>query len=188
MTTPQKFLVEGIDRVGKDHLISKLLDLLGYYHVIHYEKPKELNFYSRVPDANALKAYQEDSFRTMFSILRDTSAARVACNRAHLGEYVYAPMYRQYSGKYVFDLEREFAVDKLLATRLILLTEDFERSTHFIDDGRSLGGTDQRKAEQELFLEAFTLSIIADKRVISITDPSSGAFRQPDAIVQEALT
>jgi hypothetical protein len=187
MTTPRKFLVEGIDRVGKDHLIGRILDLLGYYHVIHYEKPKQLSFYARTSGANALKAYQEDSFRTMFSILRDASAARVVCNRAHLGEYVYAPMYRQYSGEYVFDLEREFAVDKQLATRLILLTEDFERSTHFLDDGQSLGGTDQRKAEQELFLEAFALSIITDKRVVSITDPSSGAFRQPDAIVQEVL-
>jgi hypothetical protein len=187
MTTPRKFLVEGIDRVGKDHLISRILDLLGYYHVIHYEKPRQLNFYSRVQKVNSLRAYQEESFRTMFSILRDASAARVICNRAHLGEHVYAPMYRQYSGEYVFDLEREFAVDGLLATRLILLTEDFERSRHFLDDGQSLGGTAQRKAEQELFLEAFTLSIFADKRVVSITDPSSGAFRQPDSIVQEVL-
>lgn len=96
-------------------------------------------------------------------------------------------MYRQYSGDYIFDLEREFVVDKLLGTRLILLTEDFERSTHFLDDGQSLGGADQRKSEQKSFLEAFALSIFADKRVVSITEPSSGAFRQPDEIVQEVL-
>jgi hypothetical protein len=187
MTMPRRFLVEGIDRVGKNHLISGILDTLGYHQVIHYEKPKQLGFYIRNEQENALKSYQEDSFRTMFTILRDATDARIICNRAHLGEYVYAPRYRRYSGKYIFDLEREFAVDKLLATRLILLTEDFGRSAHFLDDGQSLGGADQRTSEQTLFLEAFALSLITDKRVVCVTDFGSGAFRSPEEIIREVL-
>ncbi len=108
MTTLNKFLIEGLDRLGKDTLIEGIQNRLGYHQVLHYSKPLELDCYLRDPSFSAQRHYQEASFRTMFHLLRDAHDANIICNRAHLGECVYAPLYRGYSGEYVFDIERDF--------------------------------------------------------------------------------
>ncbi|AUX47578.1 uncharacterized protein SOCE26_091000 [Sorangium cellulosum] len=87
----------------------------------------------------------------------------------------------------MFDIEREFDAHELQQMRLILLIEDFEISSHFADDGQSLGGSQKRREEQDLFLKAFSMSTIRDKRVICVTDRSSGAFRSKESILNEAL-
>jgi hypothetical protein len=187
MNSPRKFLIEGLDRLGKDLLIKGLQSRLGYHAIIHCSKPMRSEYYVRQSDADALRLFQVDTFRTMFSILRDTSLMRVIYNRAHLGECVYAPLYRSYSGDYVFDLEREFGASKFTDVRLILLTEEFEVSKHFSDDGKSLGPTDQRAKEQDHFLRAFASSTMMDKRVVNVTDVGTGEFRAPTAILDEVL-
>ena len=187
MSAPNKLLIEGLDRLGKDTLIRGVLDTHGYYHVIHFGKPERLDFYTRTDPEDALRKFQEASFRTLFQLLRGAPAARIICNRAHLGECVYAPIYRHYPGEYVFDIEREFDAHALPDTRLILLTEDFAKSRHFKDDGLSLGGADKRREEQDRFLAAFAQSTIADKRTVCVTDPLSGEYRAAAAILAEVL-
>ena len=189
-----KFLIEGLDRLGKDTLINGIQHKRGYHQVLHFSKPIVLECYSVGEDSDpvegkreALLEYQMRSFRTMFSLLRDAVYTPVICNRAHLGENVYAPMYRGYDGSYVFRFERDFKVDENPSIRLILLTEDFEIAKHFVDDGESLGAIENRQKEQELFMAAFERSIIRDKRVICVTDPGLGGFKPPAWIVQEAL-
>ena len=44
----------------------------------------------------------------MFRLLSGAPNANIICNRAHLGECVYAPIYRGYWGEYVFDIENKF--------------------------------------------------------------------------------
>jgi thymidylate kinase len=187
MATPTKFLIEGLDRLGKDTLIQGILHRLGYHEVLHYRKPQALEFYRATTPAAALRSYQEASFRTMLCLLRDAVAARIICNRAHIGECVYAPIYRGYEGEYVFDLEREFGACNLDCVRLILLTEDFESSAHFVDDGKSLGESNRRRDEQQLFLHAYNRSAFKDKRIICVTDRHTGAFRPASEILAEAL-
>lgn len=159
----------------------------GYYQVLHFTKPVELAYYTAQDQGRARQLYQYESFRTMFELLTQATTAKIICNRAHLGEYVYAPRYRSYSGDDVFDLERNFNVQAADDIRLILLTENFEQSRHFVDDRLSLGGSADRRAEQQEFLEAFDRSMIRDKRKLCITDHTTGAFRPKEEILNEAL-
>jgi thymidylate kinase len=185
-----KYLIEGLDRLGKDTLIRGILHTRGYHQVLHFSKPEVLERYTPIEDYDpaelkriALHAYQEASFNTMFTILR--SAANVICNRAHLGECVYAPLYRGYSGDFVFELEKLYVPD-IKDARLILLTENFDVSDHFVDDGESFDIT-KRKEEQEMFLAAFERSYFSDKRVICVTDTRYGGFKTRAQILQEAI-
>ena len=188
MSLARKIVVEGIDRLGKDTLLRGIQDRRGFYLVLRYEKPPILDCYAQGDATHPpQRRYQEASFRTLLKILCLQSDIRILCNRSHLGEFVYAPLYRQYSGEYVFELEREFRLNERPDIRLILLTEDFQRSRHFLDDGNSLGRSGSRQAEQALFMNAFQRSAITDKRVICVTNPDSGAFRHSDEILEEAL-
>ena len=174
-----KFIIEGLDRLGKSTLIEGIQNHLGYHEIIHYQKPKKLGFYG-----GSLYEYQRASFRTMFQLL--DSHANIILDRAHLGEMVYAPIYRGYSGDYVLDLERVHRADKMVNVRLILLTEDFSTSKHFVDDGLSFD-VSKREQEQNLFKEAFNKSIFSDKKIICVTDKVTGEFRSKEDILQEAL-
>lgn len=193
------FAIEGIDALGKSTLINNIKNSCGFYQVIHFSKPEILDVHylnmfrpGTEEDArarrDALYTYQAASFNN--SMLLATSGARLIFDRWHLGEDVYAPMYRKYDGSHVFDLEKRHELQNKNRIRLILLTENFELSNHFQDDGLSLGSAsrENRAAEQERFLGAFNRSIIKDKRIICVTDPRTGKFRDQYEILQEALS
>lgn len=207
-----KFLIEGLDRLGKDTLIDGIQQARGFHHVLHFSKPLELDCYRQLSELNVdsqmyrnvpgtygcgksnskiiqgemFRQYQLASFRNMFMLLRDPYT-RLIMNRAHLGECVYAPLYRGYAGEYVFDIERQFEMAANKSTRLILLWEDFEIAKHFVDDGLSLGSIENRQREQELFIKAFNRSAIPDKRMICVTDQALGGFKPRDWILTEAI-
>lgn len=193
MSTINKYLIEGLDRLGKDTLISGIRNKCGYHQVIHFSKPEILEFYrpvrgggdAIVAKREMLYGYQRASFINMFNMLNEINT-KMICNRAHLGEAVYSPLYRGYDGNYVFDLERSAGVNQNYSTRLILLTEDFDKSEHFEDDGLSFDVT-KRAHEQELFMAAFETSIIKDKRIICVTDQNTGGFRSKEEILAEVL-
>ena len=187
MPIPKKFIIEGLDRLGKDTLIQGIQHRCGYHLVLHYGKPVELECYLRDDAATAKQRYQAESFRSMFELLGCSPTINIICNRAHIGECVYAPIYRGYSGDYVFDLERRVEVAKIPSMRLLLLTEDFAVSRHFVDDGQSLGSAERRREEQDLFLAAFERSSISDKRLVCVTDPKTGGFRGKEQVLAEAL-
>jgi thymidylate kinase len=187
----QIYAIEGLDRLGKSTLIDGILNKKGYYEVVHFSKPRVLSTYQvtkpegAVPEKSLpLWHYQRASFRN--SMLLATSKARLIFDRWHLGEAVYSPLYRGYSGDYVFDFERVYDLDQAYHIQLILLVEDFEVSRHFVDDGESFD-VNGRAREQELFIEAFQRSIIPNKRLICVTDRVKGGFRRKDDILAEAL-
>lgn len=191
-STPTVFGIEGLDRLGKSTLIDGIRQKLGYFEVIHFSKPQKLAAYAQTaavagvpPQSLQAYHYQQESFRN--SMLLAKSGARVIFDRWHLGEAVYSPMYRLYDGSYVFDFEKHHDLDYVSGLRLILLTEDFDVSRHFVDDGESLGAIENREEEQERFIEAFNRSIILDKRIICVTDPGIGGFKPKDWILAEAL-
>ena len=179
---PTKIIVEGLDRLGKDTIIAGIQEEIGPYFEIHFSKPKKLKHIDR-PDW--AKVYQELSFKNGMALL-GSSEAKIIFNRFHLGECVYSPLYRNYSGEYVFGLERVYGLDRYDDIRLILLTEDFSKSTHFVDDGLSLGNQEAREKEQDMFVAAFNASIIADRRIICVT-AENGSFRSAEDILKEAL-
>jgi len=189
------YAVEGLDRLGKSTLIEGIQRKLGFFQVIHFGKPKRLDAYkgSIMPEYIGydevrcdpqLFNYQQASFRNSMKLSQ--SGARIIFDRWHLGEAVYSPLYRGYSGNYVFDLEKRLNLNHTNFVRLILLVEDFSCSQHFVSDGDSFDDG-QRENEQLLFISAFDKSIIMDKRIICVTDPATGLFRDADDILKEAL-
>lgn len=197
-------IVEGIDRLGKDTLIEGIQNRLGFFQVIHYQKPKLLDHFVEaaqyklweqgtpflerndpVVKAEALKQYQYNSFIEMFKLMQNNT--RIICNRAHLGETVYAKRYRGYSGNYVFDLERIFSYQNnengLSKVLLVLLhTSDFSFIT---DDGLSLDVT-KREEEQNDFKAAYSQSSIPNKIMIDVSN-YSGGFISKDFILGAVL-
>src|SRR5579859_1370540 len=194
MTPKQVYAVEGLDRLGKSTLIQGILDKLGYYLVIHFAKPQRLKIYEDAAKVDGVPHggqaawhYQAESFRN--SMLIASSGARIIFDRWHIGEAVYSPLYRNYSGDYVFNQERHSNLDQHPSLRLILLTENFKFSQHFVDDGKSLGSGSLRDRwdEQGRFTGAFDRSSIKDKRVVCVTAPD-GNFRPKEDILEEALS
>lgn len=181
------FIICGVDRLGKSSLIKRIKDEFGFHQVIHYEKPELLAFYQQEMHgiAAAQQEYQAQSFIAGFKMLE--SGAPLIYDRFHLGETVYSPRYRGYSGDYVFDLEfvhlkrmserNEFYIPKLI----LLTTSDFS----FIqDDGLSFDFS-KKEEEQEDFKKAFYSSQLP-KVMIDVSN-GKGGFRNPDDIFEEAM-
>lgn len=196
MSTPRVFIIEGLDRLGKSTLIDGILNTLGYYEIIHFSKPKNLAIYDQLAaqfSAAPVRSdkhesqfhYQRAGFENMMKLIVGGDS-RLIFDRAHLGEFVYSPLYRNYSGEYVFDLERTYGLQQRGDVRLILLAEDLTRSKHFVDDGQSLGPAEKRNEEQVMFAKAFHRTNIKDKRIIFVTG-ADGGFRPKEDILQEAL-
>ena len=178
------YIIEGIDFLGKSTLIKGLRNKLGYFEVIHYQKPELLDFYDGENKSDRLRNYQRDSFNGMFNLLK--SNANIIFDRGHLGESVYSPIYRNYDGGYVFDLELGHGVHLLDHVKLILLVEDFSVSRHFVDDGESFDIT-KRRQEQDLFIDAFNRSRITNKKIINVTNQMTGFFMPKEWILEQAV-
>lgn len=197
-------IIEGCDRLGKDTLIEGIQNSLGFFQVIHYQKPKLLDHFveaaqyklwnqassgspfleRNAPEVKveALKQYQFNSFLTMFKLMQNNT--RIICNRAHLGETVYAKRYRGYDGNYVFDIERVFYDGNTLNKVLLVLlyTSDFSFIT---DDGLSLDVT-KREVEQNDFIEAYSKTAIPNKIMIDVNN-GSGGFISKDMVLGAVL-
>ncbi len=180
-----RFVVEGIDRVGKDSIIHAIQKRRGHHLTLHFGKP--ILPEGSEKDPQAARSYQEASFRNLMQLLAFSPELPVICNRSHLGELVYAPRYRGYSGDYVLELEEEFKLRESSNLYLILLTEDFSVSRHFEDDGQSLGPNSARAFEQDDFREAFDRSQILKKRLVCVTDAETGRFRPLREIIDDVL-
>lgn len=176
MRQPNQFLIEGVDRMGKSTLIQGLLDTLGYHLVIHYDKPKKLLAYSGLSDP--LFRYQWELYNEMFKLIENQ--VHVIFDRAHLGEMVYAPMYRKYDVGYIRSLELDAKTD---TARLVLLTtSDFS----FIeDDGLSIDFA-KKEEEQTRFIKAFEVSAIKDKVLVDVSN-GKGGYKSPEEILNLVL-
>lgn len=174
-----KYIIEGIDRLGKSTLVDNIQHKLGYHLVIHYDKPKKLDCYG-MKYTEPLKIYQQEVNHGMFDLIQN-SKAPIIFDRGHLGECVYAPLYRKYSGDYVFDIEKHHKTDDV---KLILLTtSNFDIC---VDDGESFN-FDNKEKEQQLFIDAFTKSNL-NKVMIDVYDSVHNCFRSELDILHEALS
>ena len=159
--------------MGKSTLIKGLLDELGYKLVIHYDKPKKLKAYD-----GDLEKYQRDLYSHMFAMIHIMNS--LIFDRAHLGEWVYAPLYRGYQPTWLSDYER--GVDTSGARLVLLTTSDF---SFLQDDGLSLDFS-RKEEEQAKFIEAFNNSSIEDKILIDVSN-GRGGYKSPEAILNEVL-
>ena len=159
-------IIEGTDNTGKDTqqnlIIEKVNNLV--FQKLHYsslpfkdDKEKHIS-YSR-------KMY-DDMFQLM--MMSKDKDINIIFNRSHLGETVYSPLYRNYSGDYVFDIEKQYVNKLRQELYLITLTND----PHTIlkrDDGKSFYGNEEEvKAEVDGFNRAHRLSKIKNKLLLNI--------------------
>lgn len=193
----KSIIIEGIDRTGKNTLIDGIKNQLGYFQTVHYQKPEILDSFMKLarhqldlPDDSmhpkvtkaALKHYQAQSFSDMFKLL--STDVRFIMNRAHLGEFVYAPRYRGYSGDFIFDIENSFKEDQTSnfhdTTLLVLLhTSSFD---FMKDDGLSFDFS-KKDEEQMDFVRAFEKSDIKHKLMLDIHD-GAGNFVPKEKLVE----
>ena len=159
-------IIEGTDNTGKDTqqnlIIEKVNNLV--FQKLHYsslpfkdDKEKHIS-YSR-------KMY-DDMFQLM--MMSKDKDINIIFNRSHLGETVYSPLYRGYSGDYVLDIEKKYT--KALREDLYLIT--LTNNPHTIlkrDDGKSFYGNEEEvKAEVDGFKRAHRLSTIKNKLHIDV--------------------
>ena len=159
-------IIEGTDNTGKDTqqnlIIEKVNNLV--FQKLHYsslpfkgDKEKHISYSQKLYD---------DMFKLMM-VSKDKDI-NIIFNRSHLGESVYSPLYREYSGDYVFDIEKRYVRSLREELYLITLTND----PHTIlkrDDGLSFYGNEEEvKAEVDGFNRAHRLSKIKNKLKIHL--------------------
>jgi thymidylate kinase len=159
-------IIEGTDNTGKstqaEYLIKNLSHMI--FHKVHY---------SSLPFKEDKKKNQEYSLRMyndmfrMMTELKDSNI-NVIFDRSHLGESVYSPLYRGYSGDYVFNLEKEYAEKLKNNLYLITLVND-PNIIMSRDDGKSFYENEEGiKAEVDGFQRAHRMSHIKNKLLINV--------------------
>jgi len=171
-------VLEGCDRSGKDTLIKNLTNRFSNVVIRHFRSPKgESNLQK--------KEYQIMSFEIEYLILQDLKLMEFdLCiwNRSHIGEGVYAPLYRDSNADWVFQQEQLYLTD-INDTYLLLLTASPEfLSTR--DDGKSFSSTvEAREKELELFRESCKKSSI--KNFLEFQVDKDGEYLTEDFITNK---
>ncbi len=165
-------IIEGTDNVGKDTQQDLIIERMSdhVFHKLHY---------SALPfreDKQLHATYSEKMYDNMFKLMMKSKIGykkgdepiNLIFNRSHLGETVYSPLYRGYSGDYVFDIEKKYT--KALRENLYLIT--LTNNPHTIlkrDDGKSFYGNEEEvKAEVDGFRRAHRLSTIKNKLHVDV--------------------
>lgn len=169
-------MVEGIDNVGKSTLIRNLQKYLNDFTL-------QMLHYSNVPQESKEKGieYAKDLYTQMFHIMSQSQRyenSGFICDRSHIGEAVYAPMYRGYCGDFVFDIEKQFNFINSFWDNLFLITlYDDPENVIARDDGLSYS-TDlvEKNTEIELFLEAHEHSNIKNKLAVNVKELDADAL------------
>ena len=154
-------IIEGIDRIGKSTCCQHLVDI--GYRSMHFSKPEG-------ETQNEKAFFQKGTFDRMFAFISTLEGqdANIVMDRAHLGEYVYGPLYRPDADvdvNYIFDLERDNECQDVLLILLIHRNLDVVRAR---DDGEGFD-IEKLEEEQDKFLEAFDRSHLS-KLKIDVTD------------------
>lgn len=151
-------LIEGCDNVGK----GTQIEYIKKYVEEKYNCPVHYMHYSNIKGAKNIRAVSEELYKQMFEIVsKDYGNCLIICDRSHLGEAVYSPIYRGYDGDYIFDLEKE--ADLKTNVGLLVFTETAENLIKR-DDGLSFSiDIDKKNDEIARFKAAYDKSILIKK-------------------------
>jgi len=163
------FIIEGIDNVGKSTLIKNLKNALNDYvfQTLHYSSVKQ-------PTLELNIKYSTELYMQMFSMMLNQQRfdkSGIICDRSHLGEMVYGPIYRKHPGTYVLDIEKQFMCSRSLWDNLFLITlVDKAENVIARDDGLSFSvDVDEKDAEIYAFKEAHEKSQIKNKLLVDVS-------------------
>lgn len=141
-------------------------------------KTQILKFSNPPKNINNPEDWQKTHFKDMFDLISLSlakSSRNMILNRAHLGEYVYSPIYRGYEGNWIFDLEETFLNicneynDKI---KLFVIYDSDNYQLNYREDGKSLSNNNHEKMdfERKRFIEAFEKSKFSHKKLFDISD------------------
>ena len=171
-------VVDGPDNVGKSTLIKNLKDHFNdiTFHTLHYTNVKHSGSVELIEYST--KLYKE-MFDLMFFVSTKEKSG-VICDRSHLDELVYGPIYRGYTGAYVLDIERAFKHIKPVWDNLVLITlYDDPENLIAREDGLSFSvDLEKKKTEIENFKFAHEKSLIEHKMLLNIKDRDAQAVTQ----------
>lgn len=157
-------IFEGIDRVGKDTQIKLFQKYMfnnynKLFHQLHCS-----GFANNTLSKAVLKQINLEYYNEMFQLL--CNPYNFILNRSHLGEYVYGPMYREYDGSYVLELEKKLPKD----CYLILLLDSVDNVLKREDNDSFTCDRDKKQHEIDLFKEIFNKTSIKNKILIELNN------------------
>lgn len=176
-------LFDGLDNTGKTTQIQKLVSYFANKDMIStvckYSKFDKLD---KKKEEKFSKRFYKDYFEKIVNwpdkVTPDPAYVaednihyihdnNLILDRGHISEAVYAPMYRSYSGDYVWDLEK--CLENKYNIYLIVLINSVEKAIER-EDGLSLSNGDADKINIEIskFAEAYKKSCIQNKIIIDI--------------------
>lgn len=162
------YVIMGIDRIGKDSFIN---NNLNYCNITHLTKP---------PKNQDPLLFSKNQYLNYFINLKNNN--NIVYNRGHIDEFVYAPLYRNYSTNYLTIMEQEFKFDVQSTAFILLYTTNFDI---IIDDGLSLD-FNRKEEEQERFLHFLNSSEMINKFSIQVNNGNK--FKNHESISNEFNT
>jgi thymidylate kinase len=153
------------DNVGKGTQIQLLKRYLEendqLLHVLHYSNIKGKDVYQR----------SQVYYQQMFMLCEYALSSNISLilDRAHLGETVYSPLYRNYNGDYVFELERDL-IKHQGGYHLVVFIADPETLVHREDGFSFSKDLEAKRDEIDRFVNAYNKSTIKNKHLIDITN------------------
>lgn len=161
-------LVEGPDNVGKTTLINNIKNHFNDYtfQSLHFSNVK----HNSIEEGIEYSTKQYTEMFEMMLFLSKFDKAAVICDRSHLGEMVYGPIYRNYTGTYVLDIEKRFHNMLTFWDSLVLITlVDKPERLIARDDGLSFSiDIDKKNTEIANFKRAHIASNIKHKYLVDI--------------------
>lgn len=164
--------IEGPDNTGKSTQIRRIYNVLSRTsptHIVHYAG------FSGV-SAEESEMMSKRMYRDMFRMIDWATRANtnLIFDRSHIGEMVYAPIFRKYSGDFVLEIEKEFSNSSWWSNLCLITFVDEPENLIGRDDGLSFS-TDREIKQEEVdgFARAHNLSSIEKKWFMNITGNSA---------------
>lgn len=177
------YIFEGMDNCLKDTLIQLLRSYLP-------PQTQILKFSNPPKNIDKPEEWQKAHFKDMFDLIElslSNSSRSMILNRAHLGEYVYSPIYRDYEGDWIFNLEESFlnaSNDHINKVKLIVLYDSNNFQLYTREDGKSLSNSVYKKMdlERDRFIKAFDKSKIPSKQSFDLSNYTLKKYDKPNQI------
>ena len=184
-------IIEGGDNLGKNALIKNICNHLNYDNILirHFGKPdlsegdshyfQDQCFKKEGDLLNVIDSLETDHYTYFDNI--------VIWNRSHIGEYVYAQMFRgedaSFLKKYILDYEENYL--SLLDVYLVTLTASPEFFLNKEDGNSFSKNLKEKTRELELFTEAHNFSTIKNKSIFKVDQ--NGKFKSKQDIFNKVI-
>lgn len=168
-------LLSAPDRCGKTTQINNIKNYLEekgkLVHYLHYSAIK----------GEDIKNRSKQYYSEMFQLIKFATHNNInlILDRCHDGECVYGPIYRGYSGDFVFDIELNFG-NRVLNNCLLITFIDKPENLVKREDGLSFTvELDKKQREVNLFKDFYEKSNIKHKLLIDIDGKSIETVFEP---------